>query len=121
MSIERDKVIFSEKVALSLWGFNIVIMDRRDGTLTPAYIIVAGNDDCELEYAEREIRERVSRLGYELQDCEYDQERIYDYDAAAIFRTARQGSGEKPERHALDTICDEDESTALMAALGELE
>lgn len=87
---ENKPVILGEKTAIMLWGFRVILEDRRTGgAATNGYIVVTGNEEYDLEAAEAEIRNRYGRLGYNVTACTYDETRVFNYDAIEAFKQSR--------------------------------
>lgn len=86
--IKKDTVI-GAKFDVMLWGFKCTLQDRRSGELADGYIVVNGNEEYDLEAAHREIKERYGKLGYTVKECEYDDTRLFNFDAIEIFARSR--------------------------------
>lgn len=87
MPKESKPVILGEKTQVMLWGFKVTLKDRRTGGgFTDGYIVVTGDEEYDLEAAERQIRERYGRLGYTVTVCVYDETRVFNFDALQLFK-----------------------------------
>lgn len=84
----KKPVIMAETTRVMLWGFKITIKDERDGTLTDGYAIETGNKDYDIDEAVQVIKRKYARLGYTVTACEYDETRVYIFDALAEFKAA---------------------------------
>ena len=81
-----NKIIIGDKQELKLWLFNCNLRDRRNGDITEGQIVIIGNDDYDLDVAEEEIRKRCSALGYEVKECDYSNECIWEIDIVDIYQ-----------------------------------
>ena len=85
----RKDTVIGTKYDVMLWGFKCTLRDRRNGQLTDGYIVVIGNEEYDLEEAKREIKERYGRVGYTVTECEYDETRMFGFDALEIYKHSR--------------------------------
>lgn len=88
---ENKPVILGEKMPIMLWGFKVTLKDRRaaGNDLTDGYIVVTGDEEYDLDAAERQIRERYGRLGYTVTACVYDETRVFNFDAVQLFKQSK--------------------------------
>lgn len=88
MFVKKDTVI-GTKYDVMLWGFKCTLKDRRNGELAEGYIVVVGNDEYDLEEAQKEIRSRYGALGYTVAECVYDDTRVWCFDALQVYKEAK--------------------------------
>lgn len=85
----RKDTVIGSKYDVMLWGFKCTLRDRRSGEHTDGYIVVTGNEEYNLEEAKKEIRDKYGRIGYTVTECEYDDTRIFTFDALEIYKHSR--------------------------------
>lgn len=85
----RKDTVIGANYDVMLWGFKCTLRDRRSGEHTDGYIVVTGNEEYDIEEAKREIRDKYGRIGYTVTECEYDDTRIFVFDALEIYKHSR--------------------------------
>lgn len=119
MRKDDKAVVLGEVTEVMLWGFNLLLTDRRTGESAKGYAVETGNEDYELDDAVKTIRQRYGAMGYTVNTCEFDEERRYTYDAVNEFMSA-----EAVEAKAEPQYADEDNDTSysdeMAAAMAEL-
>lgn len=85
----RKDTVIGSKYDVMLWGFKCTLRDRRSGEHTDGYIVVTGNEEYDIEEAKKEIRDKYGRIGYTVTECEYDDTRIFTFDALEIYKHSR--------------------------------
>ncbi len=89
MQKNRKPVIMAETTRVMLWGFKVTLKDMRDGQLTDGYAVETGNEDYDIDVAIDLIKKRYAALGYRVTQCEYDDTRVYVFDALKEYKAAR--------------------------------
>lgn len=85
----RKDTVIGTRYSIMLWGFKCTLQDRRNGECTDGYIVVEGNDEYDMEEVRKEIRDRYGHIGYTVIESEYDDNRIFDFDALEIYKRSR--------------------------------
>lgn len=111
MQKDKQGIVLGDIDTYILWGFKVKVKDRRDGSIHSGYVVEVGNEEYELNVAERSISNKYGRLGYDVIECEYDGEKRFIFNAVEIFRSLPEyQSGRVPEE--IEEEYDSDEETA---------
>ena len=89
MQKDRKPVIMAETTRIMLWGFRVTLKDCRDGELSESYAIETGNEEYDIDAATEMIKKKYARLGYNVTECEYDDTRVYVFNALEEFKKAK--------------------------------
>ena len=121
MQTNENTVVLGEVTDMQLWGFKLQLTDRRTGERLEGYAVETGNEDYELDQAAVNIRRRFGSMGYTVNSCTFDTERIYKYDAVKEFEAGTPTNSDREPEEAENDENDsyKDEIEATLAELGE--
>lgn len=79
-----------QKYVIHLLGFDVLLMDRRDGTVKDDFIIVTSPEEYpeDLEDANRAIRGHYAALGYHVKDIRYRESKVKTLDLEKEYEAA---------------------------------
>jgi len=75
----------AETVNVLLWGFDVELRDRRDGSRAQGRAVVIGNKDYDIQAAVNDIERKYSALGYELMAAVFTEQKTYKLETNELY------------------------------------